>query len=419
MSKSNSALIFPNKLESYFVAYLASNPSSILEASLLMPDSSTLYSPQAKTDYQHLLDMLQNHETISPFTLSTKPQALSSTQYITALANLSIDPELGLTRDIELQLSTWVNFFKTASAKRELNAWITSNQSLDSAQKILSRNQTVVNTANHISSAVDPMITALDSPQFSISFPFSKIQKYTNGLDKKHLAIVAARTGVGKTVFLQNFALHIAQTKPVLFVSTEMDSSTMLARFVSQLSGHNTRFTPNITQMPEFHEALDQIAKLQIDFLYTTSYQEIYYAASQKKYALVCLDYLQMINPASKYDKDYERISHLVFDIKSHLAGDLDVPVIAAAQFNRESARGGDTPEIWHIRDSGVIEQTADLVISLYQKPEDSELVAQNYQKLRYDILKSRHGMALRNSSKFDMHLLYDKTVFKLLDPAF
>lgn len=419
MNKPKTALIYPVALEQQFVANLSINPDLAFQASLSLDDPKYLCDKQAQNDYKHLLQMLHDNEPISPTTLSTKSNTLNSTSYVLQATNTAISDEFGTLANIKDSLESWVNIIKNAYAYRITNQWIQGQGSIKKIVLELDKIKYGKNKPLSTQDMIDDLLTKIDKKDFKIKFPYHKIQEHTGGIDGGHLVVIAARTGVGKTIFLQNMALHVAQTQPVLFVSTEMDKTEMTKRFISQLSLLNIRFTDNVSSRPEFHESLQTLSEMNIDFIYTTNFEDIAYSMALKQYSLVCLDYLQMIKPLGRFDKDYERVSQVILDTKSRLAVKYDTPIIAAAQFNREGARTGDRPELWQIRDSGVIEQTADLVISLYQTEDDRKKDMTNYEKLRFDILKARHGTVSFNSSANDQYVYVDKPTYRLIDTAF
>lgn len=418
MRSPKTSIIYPTELESIFVANLSTSEELLRQASISLDNPKYICDKQAHNDYKILLQMLQDEEPISPTTLASKPGTLNASAYVLKASQV-VDEAYGNLSNIRDSLESWVNIIKHGYVYRITNDWVINQGSINEIVSELDKIKYGQNRPITSSQAVDQMINKVEQIEFRIKFPYHNIQTKSGGIDGGHLAIIAARTGVGKTIFLQNIALEVSKTDPVLFVTTEMSPVELAKRFVSHLCGLNVRFTDNILSYPEFHEAIDELARRQLDVIYTTDFTDIMYAMHVKKYSLVCLDYLQMIQPATRFDKDYERVSRVITDAKSKLAVKYDTPVLAAAQFNREGAKSGDRPELWQIRDSGVIEQTADLVISLYQLEDDRKKDQHGYEKLRYDILKSRHGTISYNSKTNDQFLYVEKPTYKIIDNPF
>jgi replicative DNA helicase len=103
----------------------------------------------------------------------------------------------------------------------------------------------------------------------------------------------------------------------------------------------------------------------------------------------IVVDYLGLIADASKFKNRYEGITFISGELK-RLAKDLNVPVIALAQLNRESAKSNTKPTMADLRDSGSVEQDADVVILLYRNADDPDPVTAG--EIHLIIAKNRHG---------------------------
>ena len=109
----------------------------------------------------------------------------------------------------------------------------------------------------------------------------------------------------------------------------------------------------------------------------------------------IVVDYLGLIADASNFKNRYEGITYISGELK-RLAKDLNVPVIALAQLNRESARGNTKPTMADLRDSGSVEQDADVVILLSRDLTD--VPTETKGEIDLNIVKNRHG-ATKNIS--------------------
>jgi replicative DNA helicase len=115
----------------------------------------------------------------------------------------------------------------------------------------------------------------------------------------------------------------------------------------------------------------------------------------------IVVDYLGLIADASKFKNRYEGITFISGELK-RLAKDLNVPVIALAQLNRESARGNTKPTMADLRDSGSVEQDADVVMLLWRDLTDKRTEEKAFIEL--DVVKNRHGATKKFKYLFQGH---------------
>ncbi len=218
------------------------------------------------------------------------------------------------------------------------------------------------------------------------------IDSLTGGFCGGHLIVIAARPSVGKSAYgLFCASRALMQGKHVLFWSTEMNNHTILARMFSQLCSIPAY---NLTHAPKYllDKHIEQISESSSDF--ETLYVESGYAKvktvcdkarvmhKQGKLDLLIVDYLQ--NLQGEGEGTVERLGHVSTSLKK-LAMELDIPVIALAQLNRQ-AQHMDVPSMAEIKGSGAIEQDADLVLLLHRNPEEGE------EKHWLICAKNRHG---------------------------
>jgi replicative DNA helicase len=212
---------------------------------------------------------------------------------------------------------------------------------------------------------------------------YYELDDILSGLQKGQLYIVAGRPSMGKTSLAMNIVENVAlrEGKPVLFFSLEMAASqiaqSMLcshARVDSSLlrSGKigEEDFQKLVLAAGAFHEAkifIDDSADLSALEMRTKAKR----FASAEKIELVVVDYLQKMNARGIFKGPESRqveISQISHNLKA-LAKDLDVPVIAAAQLNRNSeSRDDRRPVLSDLRESGAIEQDADAVVLLFRE---------------------------------------------------
>ena len=234
---------------------------------------------------------------------------------------------------------------------------------------------------------------------------FRDIDKKTAGFQKGDLVIIGARPAMGKTTFAQNLAYNIASInkKGVLFFSMEMAANEIVDRMISDVSGVDNwkKRTGNLTD-EEFQKIGDALADMDeipiyIDSTSSMTIMELRNKARRAMHdhdiGIVIVDYLQLISGSNRYAGNrVQEVSEVSRGLKI-LARELSIPVIALAQLSRNvTGRDDPRPVLSDLRESGSIEQDADLVIFIhrvdyYKKPDEEDT---NITELL--IRKHRHG---------------------------
>lgn len=209
---------------------------------------------------------------------------------------------------------------------------------------------------------------------------FTDFDNLTGGLINSELTILAGRPSMGKTAFALNLAEYITMKLGVttLFVSLEMSSIELADRMVctlAQVNGQrlrngtisNTERAKLVQKMAEFSQA-----PLFVDDTPSRTITEIAAAARRLKrrnnLGLVIIDYLQLIEPDNPRDPRQEQVARIARRLKG-LARELKVPVLCLAQLNRQAeAARENRPRLSHLRESGAIEQDADVVIFVHRE---------------------------------------------------
>lgn len=209
---------------------------------------------------------------------------------------------------------------------------------------------------------------------------FIDFDELTGGLHNSELVILAARPSMGKTALAINIAEHasIGAGKPVLVVSLEMSSLELGDRLLCSRARVNSHRLRNGQLSREDSQRLIQTAAdvsrapLYIDDSPSRNMTEIAATARRLKrqggLSLVVIDYLQLIEPDNPRDPRQEQVARISRRLKG-LARELNVPVLCLAQLNRQvEATRDNRPQLSHLRESGAIEQDADVVAFVHRE---------------------------------------------------
>jgi replicative DNA helicase len=230
---------------------------------------------------------------------------------------------------------------------------------------------------------------------------FKKIDNILHGFKKTELLILAARPSVGKTSLVLDFAMEAAKdNKKVFIISCEQSKEQL----VNKMLGVQSMINPWKIESGNLGEdELDKISKAMgelnemkifIDDVGGQTPEQIKIKARGMKIKegvdLLIIDYLQLLRWESKNDNRAQEISKISNEIKN-LAKELKIPIIALSQLNREIEKRTDkTPKLSDLRESGSLEQDADIVMFL-----NREIIAENQEEIRdaeLIIAKNRSG---------------------------
>ena len=231
---------------------------------------------------------------------------------------------------------------------------------------------------------------------------FSDVDRYISGLNKSDLIIIAARPAMGKTSFALNIAQYVGlkSDKAVAVFSLEMSREQLASRMLSSLASIDSKKLSRGTVAQEdwqnIAEAAGQLAmsNIYIDDTTGITVSEMRGRLRRvKNLGLVVIDYLQLMESGKRSDNRVAEVSEITRGLKI-LAKDLNVPVMVLSQLGRgpDQRKEDHRPLLSDLRDSGSIEQDADIVMFLYRgeyykddttaKPKIAECI----------IGKNRHG---------------------------
>ena len=212
---------------------------------------------------------------------------------------------------------------------------------------------------------------------------FADLDRITNGLQPGEFIVVAARPSVGKTTFALNMLHHIClnEQMPAVLYSLEMQAAQIVSNVLCIHHELDTqdfrRGTLTDTQWEDIERYIDDLAgmPLYIDDAPSLALGDLRARARRMRHQhgveLVVVDYLQLVRPGRSRDSRAVEVAEISAGLKA-LARELEIPVIAVAQLNRAVEKEGRRPRMSDLRESGAIEQDADVVMLLH-RPELSE----------------------------------------------
>jgi len=247
--------------------------------------------------------------------------------------------------------------------------------------------------------------------QLGISTGYKRLDEITQGLKAGEMFIIAARPSMGKTSFMMNIVEHVAldQNLPVLVFSCEMTTQQLVERlFYARASFDSNQikkgFRPTEGEVKRLEKASQEIANsnIFIDPTPSISINEVRAKARRKHredgIAMIAVDYLQLMRSESAKAEGsrQQEVSEISAGLKA-LAKELSIPVVILAQLNRgpETRTGGNKPRMSDLRESGSIEQDADVIGLLYRDQyyaQDDEAVKESEGLSELIIDKNRNG---------------------------
>lgn len=233
---------------------------------------------------------------------------------------------------------------------------------------------------------------------------FYALDDLIGGLRDSELIVLAARPSMGKTALAANIAEHVAleEKKPVLFFSLEMSKTEVVIRLLNaraQITNSAYKCKLTTAETERFNRAVDDFknAKFRICEGEGFTVAEIAAVARRVKrkegLGLIVIDYLSLIEPDNDEAPRHEQVAKISRRLKG-MARALNVPVLCLAQLNRATEQGKDNrPRLSNLRESGAIEQDADVVIFIHREEyyHTQEEVEEKGIKGLADIIVAKH----------------------------
>lgn len=279
-------------------------------------------------------------------------------------------------------------------------------------------------------------LNKLNSPEKDeykgISSGFSTLDKYTTGFNKSDLILIGARPAMGKTSIALNLARNVSviSRKKVIFFSLEMSKSQLAERLLASEAGvSSNKLRTGELDSDEWLRlgtaaGLFNDVELYLDDNASITVPEIKSRVRRlKNVDLIIIDYLGLMHSGKKTENRVQEVSEITRGLKM-LAKDLNIPVICCAQLSRGTEARGKShkPQLADLRESGSIEQDADIVLFLYREKYyendrdegATEEVDPNATELI--VAKNRHGgvgtVRLHFEAQFTRFTVLDESVY-------
>lgn len=379
---------------------IAKDKSIVIDEVNQIIKSTDFYRKANQVIYLTILDLFNTRKDIDSITLTEK---LTNTNQLESVGGIAYITDLSNCVPSAVNIKSYANIVRENAIKRELiNAGqkiiqqareadgdVDINLVLDNAEKdILEIAKTANNTdrivepAEYIMNAFTEIEKRYNSSQdgklFGLDTGFSELNRMTGGLQKSDLIILGARPSMGKTAFALNILANLARKNvSVAIFSLEMSSEQLTNRLFSlyglidsnsirlgKLDGNELeRLTLTSTILLGKPLYIDDTAGLNMSKLRTKARK----LKREKDIKLLVIDYLQLMQGSSRKIDRQQEISEISRSLKL-LARELDITIIALSQLSRAvESRQDKRPMLSDIRESGAIEQDADIVMFLYR----------------------------------------------------
>ena len=417
--------ILPHDLvaeQSVLGAVFISPETMISLADELTPDD--FYKPANKIVFKTMLSLLEKGE---PIDATTMVSALTNQGDISNIGGINYVVELVNSTPTSKNVEHYAKLVKEKATLRKVIAELSEslssayqgdisiNEIIEKTEKSILdiSNQNVGNGFRNVADILDTHMQTVETRSQTdgfvtgLSTGFLGLDKITTGLHEGNLIILAARPAMGKTALALNIAKHVAtmERKPAVIFSLEMGAEELIERMVASegmVPGYHLKTgnlstdewkrlvhaQSNLYDVPIF---VDDTAGIRISEIRSKARK---LAQEMGGLGVIIIDYLQLIT-GSKGENRQQIVSEISRELKI-LAKDLRVPVIALSQLSRSVEQRQDKrPMLSDLRESGSIEQDADIVAFLYRdayykKEQADSQEANNVTELILE--KNRHG---------------------------
>lgn len=387
-------------------------------ADMIKPQS--FYKPANKYIFEAIVELFTKNHAIDIVTVSEKLNESDKLEMIGGRAYIN---DLALNAITTANIEYYARIVQGKAIKRELiNAGseivemaydnTTTEETLDNAEKLIF-NIAQQKTSSDLVSVKDLVLTSYEQISYryehrgeltGVPTGFYDFDNMTSGLQKSDLIILAARPSMGKTALALNIAQNVAlkAKKTVAIFSLEMSKEQLVQRMLCSEAEVDTQKlkTGNMqsTDWEKLTTAMNHFADapLYIDDRPGATVMDVRakcrrLAMEKKEIGLIVIDYLQLMEASGKEDRT-QQISGISRGLKG-LARELNVPVIALSQLSRAvESRPDKRPMMSDLRESGAIEQDADIIMFIYRDEYYNKEDTENRGKAEVIVAKHRNG---------------------------
>lgn len=360
-------------------------------------ESDDFYLDKNRRIYNICSSMYENHETIDTISLSTKLkdydyfETIGGMEYLMSLADATID---------KTNTKEYIRIIKNKSLARRIikageeiasdafDGQAGIDEVLENAEKKIlditrSRTDSDFKPGSEVFASAVKKIEAIEAAGNTITgvkTRFTALDQMTAGLQKSDMIILAARPSMGKSALALNIALNSAMVSSgaCAIFSLEMPCEQLANRMLSakaKVEGQKIRKGQlNESEWIKLREAEQELKRQKIFFDDTPGIKISDMHAKCRKLKedyglyLIIIDYIQLIQTSGKAESRQQEVSDISRKIKA-MARELDVPIIALSQLSRSvESRNDKRPMLSDLRESGAIEQDADMVMFIYRE---------------------------------------------------
>ena len=417
---------------------------STIDESMEELTASCFYDPRHRMVFEAMADLVNEHVSIDLITVSDKLRSKGNLEAVggpVALANLS--QNIGAAAHIEY----YIKILKQKTIQRELitASYEILKQAYDESTNVddlmdIAQSKVFAAIRNNvkrdvqdIGSIINSVLDTLQELQgmtgpSGVPSGFPSIDRVTQGWQKSDLIILAARPSVGKTAFSLNIARNAAvdHNMPVAFFSLEMSADQLGKRLITTESGLTGDKIKGGTKLEDYEwvqleDTLRRLSKapLYIDDTPGIPIMEFRTKAKrlvkQKGVRLIVVDYLQLMQGPSELRGMREQEVAAISRTLKATAKELNIPIIALSQLSRNAVQrtgGTGKPQLSDLRESGSIEQDADMVIFIH-RPDFIGLSEDPADREKAIIVIAKH----RNGEVCDIEMRYKASQVKFVEP--
>ena len=405
---------------------------------------NSFYVEKHKMIFQAMLDLSNKNEPIDVLSLSTKLaeqkllDSIGGNVYLAEIVNV-VPSSINIKHYADIVQKKYVlrNLIEAADYVSEL-AFSEGDDHMDdildmAEKKIFSvvsspKNQQFTNLKDALPEAYERIARLHENKGALRGLPtgYKDLDNMLSGLQKQDLVIIAARPSMGKTTLALDIArkTSMLHDKSVVIFSLEMSTQQLVDRMLSAESRVHAwnlrtgRLSDERGEFDKLRDSLDKLAKAKIYIDDRPGNSIVQMKALSRRLKaergldLIVVDYLQLMTTTKDYDSMVNQVTEISRSLKS-LAKELDVPVLALSQLSRAVESRGGKPRLSDLRDSGSIEQDADVVMFIHSEDKGKE---KSERTNITEILIEKH----RNGPTGKIELYFDEktTTFQTLEKS-